>query len=379
MFSGFKAIAYKEFLHVIRDPATRFVFIIPIMQLVLFGYAIDLQVKDIPTSIVDLDGTEESRELADMLENTRSLEVTDEYRSLEELEEALVNGTTQVGVYIPDGFARRVRRGEESQVLVLIDGSYSTEATAALNVTGALGLYISRNVRAVEWDTHEMGRLPPNAPLANIDIRQRLLFNPNLRSPNFFVPGLVGVILQLITILLTSFSIVRERESGTFEQLMVTPVGPWGLFLGKLVPYAGIAIIETTVVLVLMVFAFGVPIVGSLPLLAVLSLLFLLTSLSLGVIISTLASNQAEAMQFSFLLLLPSILLSGFVFPLQTIPDVLQPLTYLIPVRYFIEILRGLILRGAPFEALWMDSAALAIFTIALLVVSAIRFKKRLD
>jgi len=137
--------------------------------------------------------------------------------------------------------------------------------------------------------------------------------------------------------------------------------------------------IETTVVLVLMVFAFGVPIVGSLPLLAVLSLLFLLTSLSLGVIISTLASNQAEAMQFSFLLLLPSILLSGFVFPLQTIPDVLQPLTYLIPVRYFIEILRGLILRGAPFEALWMDSAALAIFTIALLVVSAIRFKKRLD
>lgn len=379
MFSGFKAIAYKEFLHVARDPATRFVFIIPIIQLTLFGYAVNLEVKDIPTAIVDLDNSEESREFIDLVENTRSLEVNDSLPSLPSMEQALVAGRTQVGVYIPEGFAQRIHRGEEAQVLVLIDGSYSTEATTALNVTQALGMYMNRNIRAVPWDSRELGHLPVGAPLANIDVRSRLLFNPNLRSPNFFVPGLVGIILQLITILLTSFSIVRERESGTLEQLMVTPVGPWGLFLGKLVPYAGIAIIETTLVLVLMVYLFQVPIVGSLPLLALLSLLFLLTSLSFGVIISTVASNQAEAMQMSFLILLPSILLSGFVFPLQTIPDAIYPLTYLIPVRFFIEILRGLILRGAPFAALWQEAASLGVFTAVLLLLSAIRFKKRLD
>ncbi len=379
MFKGFQAIAYKEILHVLRDPSTRFVFVIPVLQLVLFGYAIDLEVRDIPTVVVDLDHTEESRELVDHYANTRTFHITGDALSLDDLQARMVSGEAKVGIYIPAGFASALRRGDEAQVLVVIDGSYSTEATSALSASRTIGLYLSRNVRATSVEARDLARLPPSAPLANVDIRPRLLFNPNLRSPNFFVPGLVGVILQLITILLTSFSIVREREAGTFEQLMVTPVGAWGLFLGKLVPYAFIAAVETTVVLLLMVFVFDVPIAGNLALLAALAALFLVTSLSLGVIVSTVASNQAEAMQMSFLILLPSILLSGFVFPIETIPAPIQPLTYLIPVRYFIEILRGLILRGAPFDALWQETVALAIFTLVLLLISAVRFKKRLD
>jgi ABC transporter DrrB family efflux protein len=261
---------------------------------------------------------------------------------------------------------------------VLVDGSYSSEASAATNVSRALGLYVARRFRARTWDLKDLPHLPPEAPLASVDLRTRLLFNPNLRSANFFVPGLVGIILQLVTILLTSFSIVRERESGTYEQMMVTPVGPWSLLLGKLAPYALIGAIETTLVLLIMVFLFGVPIAGSIPLLAVLAGLFLLTSLSLGLIVSTLARNQAEAMQMAFVILLPSILLSGFVFPLESIPDPIYPLTYLIPVRYFIEILRGVILRGAPFDALWTQASALALYTLVLLGVSGLRFRRRM-
>ena len=379
MFKGLFAIAYKEFLHIKRDPATRFVFIIPIFQLALFGYAIRLDVEDIRTAVVDLDNTDESRQLIDLYRNTRTFDIAHRYTSLAELDQGIVAGEVRVGVYIPDGFARQIHRGEEAQVLLLVDGSNSTEATSALNVSQAMGLYMSRHIRASSMGHRELASLGPNIPLASVDIRGRLLFNPHLRSANFFVPGLVGVILQLITVLLTSFAIVRERESGTFEQLMVTPVGSWGLLIGKLIPYSLVAIIETTLVLTIMVFMFGVPIAGSLPLLSVLSVLFLITALSLGVIISTIARNQAEAMQMAFLVLLPSILLSGFVFPLETIPDVVYPLTYLIPVRYFIEILRGLILRGAPFDALWMDTLALAVFGVGLMVLSAVRFRKRLD
>ena len=375
MFEGLGAVAYKEILHVLRDPATRFVFVIPVVQLLLFGYAIDLEVTNIPTAVVDLDQTAESRELVDMFDNTRTFDVGDRFASLDAADEAIVAGGVQVALVIPHDFARDLRRGEPAEVLVLVDGSYSTSATAALATASAIAGWAPRRFADVRFEPRDLAR----SEFPVIDTRRRLLFNPNLRSANFFVPGLVGIILQLITILLTSFSIVRERELGTFEQLMVTPVGAWGLLVGKLTPYLVIATIETVVVLVFMVTVFGVPIAGSVGLLAMLSLLFVLTSLSLGVIISTFARTQAEAMQVSFLILLPSILLSGFVFPIPSIPEPIQPITYLIPVRYFIEILRGIIVRGAPFEALWTQTVALAVYTLLLLTVGAMRFRKRLD
>jgi len=378
VLASFRAVAAKEFLHVRRDPATRFVFLIPVLQLLLFGFAIRVEVTDIPTAVVDLDGTHESRQLLDLYANARSFEVVRRLSSLPELEADLVAGRAKVGVLVPPGFGRDVRRGERAEALVLVDGSYSSEASAAIQVTRALGFYVARRFRAAAWDVRDLPHLPPAAPLAQVDLRTRLLFNPQLRSANFFVPGLVGIILQLVTILLTSFSIVRERESGTWEQMMVTPIGSWGLLFGKLAPYAVVGAIETSVVVTLMVYLFGVPIAGSLGLLSALAALFLLTSLSLGLILSTFARNQAEAMQMAFFVLLPSILLSGFVFPLETIPEEIHPLTYLIPVRYFIEILRGIILRGAPFDALWTQAAALGLYTLVLLTLGGLRFRRRM-
>lgn len=377
MGSGFVAIATKECLHVLRDPSTRFVFLIPILQLVLFGYAIRIDIEDVPTAIVDLDRTQDSREALDRFRNARTFEVVRELGSVAEIEDAIVAGDIKVGVCAPLGFARSLARGEEAELLIVVDGSYSSEASAAINVSRELALWTSQTLRAVPWDVHELKRVPRGVPLARVAAKPRLLFNPNLESANFFVPGLVGIVLQLVTVLLTAFSIVRERENGTFEQLMVTPVGVWGLLLGKLAPYAVIAVLETAFVINVMVWVFGVPIAGSLPLLGALTLLFLLTSLSIGVIISTVARNQAEAMQMAFLLLLPSILLSGFVFPLESMPRPIYPVTFLIPVRYFIEILRGIILRDAPFSALVFPTASLAIFTALLLVVSAMRFRRR--
>ncbi len=378
MLASFRAVSHKEFLHVLRDPSTRFVFLIPILQLLLFGYAIRVEVEDIPTAVVDLDGSHESERLIDLYAEVRTFDVVERLTSLSELEAGLVAGRVKVGVLVPSGFGRRVRSGDRAEALVLVDGSYSSEASAAVQVTRALGLWVSRRFRAAAWDLRDLPRLDPEVPLSQVDLRTRLLFNPNLRSANFFVPGLVGIILQLVTILLTSFSIVRERESGTWEQMMVTPVGSWGLLFGKLAPYAVIGAIETTLVLVLMVHLFGVPIAGSLSLLAVLAALFLITSLSLGLIVSTIARNQAEAMQVSFAMLMPSILLSGFVFPLESIPEAIYPLTFLIPVRYFIEILRGIILRGAPFDALWTQALALSVYTVLLLALSARRFRRRM-
>jgi ribosome-dependent ATPase len=377
VWSSLLAVAAKERLHVLRDPATRFVFLIPMLQLALFGFAIRVEVNDIPTAVVDLDGTQESAELVDLLANARAFDVLERHASIEELRSALVAGRVKVGLLVPADFGRNVRRGEVAEALVLIDGSYSTEASAAMNAARAMGLYVSRRFRARPWDMRDLPHTPSRAPLAQVDLRTRLLFNPNLRSANFFVPGLVGIILQLVTIMLTAFSIVRERETGTFEQMLVTPIGAWSLLLGKLLPYGVIGVLETALVLALMVFLFGVPIAGSLALLLVLSGLFLLTSLSLGLILSTIARNQAEAMQLSFVLLLPSILLSGFVFPLESIPDAIYPLTYLIPVRYFIDILRGIILRGAAFDALWLQAAALGGYTLLLLCISALRVRRQ--
>ncbi len=377
MFNGLTAIAYKEFLHVIRDPATRFVFVIPLFQLLLFGFAIDLEVTNIPTAVVDLDTTAESRELQQVFANTATFDVVSVFPSTDGLDAALTAAQVKVGVVIPDGFARELRRGGAAEVLVMVDGSYSTEASTALSTAMAIGLWAPSqyaNVRVETPDIHQRRAGPPR-----VDIRPRLLYNPNLRSANFFVPGLVGIILQLITLLLTSFAIVRERENGTFEQLMVTPVAAWGLLVGKLVPYLVIGIIETVLVLLAMVHAFGIPIAGSVPALLVLSVLFIITSLSLGVIISTFARTQTEAMQVSFLILLPSILLSGFMFPLSSVPAPVQPITYLIPVRYFIEILRGIIVRGTPLSALWFEAGALAVYTLVLLIIGAMRFRKRLD
>jgi ABC-type multidrug transport system permease subunit len=212
----------------------------------------------------------------------------------------------------------------------------------------------------------------------SIDIRPRLLFNPNLLSANFYVPGLIGIILQLVTVFLTAFAIVRERERGTLEQLLVTPVSKDGLILGKLLPYTAIGFGQTVLVLLLMVFLFGVPIHGSVALLLFLSMVFLVPALGMGIVISTFARNQSEAMQMSLMTLLPAFLLSGFVFPRESMPLVIYLISFLIPATYYLEILRGIILRGAGIVALWDEALVLGAFGLFFMILSVVRFKKHL-
>ena len=263
---------------------------------------------------------------------------------------------------------------------VLIDGSDSQVATTALNAANLLGLNRSIAIARSLADVLQVApRGMTNGELAMpIEMRPRLLYNPDLESSHFFVPGLVGIILQLVTLFLTSFAIVRERELGTLEQLFVTPVGRAGLLLGKLVPYAIVGFVEMLIVLTVMVYVFGVPIRGSLLLLLALSTLFLVCALGLGLLVSTLAKTQLEAVQFAFMIMLPSVLLSGFMFPRSEMPLPIYLVTFAIPVTYFLEILRGIVLRGADFIDLVPETFGLAVCGLVILALSLARFRKQL-
>jgi ribosome-dependent ATPase len=367
MLNGFKAVVYKEFIQVRRDPATKFVFVFPVIQLILFGYAIDTEVRDVPTVVFNADRRAASREFLARFDSTDVFNITEDAVDAAGVREAIVAGRAKVGIVIPPKFSEDRLNGRPAQVQVLIDGSDNTIASQAL--AAANGLAVDAAIHA----TGEVTAAPPP-----IDLRPKVLFNENMETSNFFVPGLVGIILQLTTVFLTAFSIVRERERGTMEQLMVTPVSRWALVLGKVIPFALIGSVVTLLVLTLMVFVFGVPIVGSKLVLLSLSALFLVPSLGLGILISTMAGNQAEASQLGMLIMLPSILLSGFVFPRAQMPLPIYWLSCLVPVTYYIEILRGVILRGAQLHQLWFPTAMLAIFAVVIFTAATLRFQKRI-
>lgn len=366
MFRGLWAILTKEIIHIRRDPATRFVLAIPLLQLLLFGYAIDTDIKNIPTVIFDLNRDRESRDLVKEFENTRTFRIIGEVHSDEELRNAIVSGRAKVGIKFPPDYSKNLINGRQTQVQVLIDGSESTTALQALNSSQQLGL-----IKSLRREGLAIAQF-------SIHVRPRLLFNPNLESVNFFVPGLIGIILQLVTVFLTAFAIVRERERGTLEQLLVTPVSKGGLILGKLLPYTVIGFAQTGLVLLLMVYLFGVPVNGSVALLLLLSSVFLVPALGIGIVISTFAKNQGEAMQMAVMVMLPSILLSGFVFPRESMPTVIYLISLFIPATYYLEILRGIILRGAGIAALWDETLVLIGFGIFFMILSALRFKKHL-
>jgi ABC transporter DrrB family efflux protein len=380
--NGFWAILLKEFVHVRRERLTLFfVLVVPVLQLTIFGYAIETTIEDITTVVYDLDGREDSRELVAAFVNTRRFKIVEHVHNQADFDHVMAAGRAKVGVKIPPDYSERLLHGEQAVVQVLIDGSDSQVATTALNSASLLGLNQSRQrgMAFAEALQTAVARDPAGRLALPIEVRPRLLYNPNLESAHFFVPGLIGIIMQLVTLFLTSFAIVRERELGTLEQLFVTPVGRTGLMLGKLVPYAVIGFLETLIVLTVMVFVFDVPINGSLLLLLVLALLFLLTALGLGLLISTLARTQFQAMQFAFMIMLPSILLSGFIFPREAMPTPMYLLGFLIPVTYFLDILRGIILRSAGFIDLLPSIIGLAICCVVALALSITRFQKRED
>jgi ABC transporter DrrB family efflux protein len=378
---GLKAILVKEFAHMRRQPSTLFfLLVVPVMQTLIFGYALDTEIEHIPTVVFDLDGRRQSRLLVEALENTRKFSVVERVTNDESFRRALSSGRARVGVRIPPDFSDKLLAREQVSVQVLIDGSDSTAASTAQSAANLVGVNLSiGTARAMgEAARFAPARDEAGRPERPVDIRTRLLYNPDLESARFFVPGLVAIILQLVTVFTTAFAIVRERELGSLEQLFVTPVGRLGLMLGKLTPYAIAGFVEMLIVLTVMVYVFQVPIHGSLLLLLGLSALFLVCTLSLGLMISTIARTQVSALLSSFMIMLPSVLLSGFMFPRSEMPGIIYLVTFVIPATYFIEILRGIVLRGADFLDLVPQVLGLSICCVALLTASVTRFRKQL-
>jgi ribosome-dependent ATPase len=378
--NGLFAVLIKEFFHIRRQPTTLFfMLVVPVMQTVIFGWAINTQIENIPTAIMNLDGRSESRQLIEAFVNTRQFKIVERSTNRERFQRSLSSGNAKVGIVIPADYSDRMLAGRQVQVQVLIDGSDSQVASTALNAANLLGINASMAIAKSKGEAMQFApaRNENGALALPIEIRPRLLYNPDLESAFFFVPGLVGIILQLVTLFLTSFAVVREREAGTLEQLFVTPVSRAGLLLGKLLPYALVGLVEVLIVLTVMIYLFGVPVRGSLLLLIALSMLFIVCSLGLGLLVSTVSTTQVEAMQFAFIIMLPSVLLSGFMFPRSEMPLPIFLATHMIPVTYFIEILRGVVLRSADLIDLLPWIGGLFLCCAVILTLSIARFRKQ--
>ncbi len=368
-FRGLGAILFKEFIVVWRDPMTLFfMFFPPLIEMIAFGYALDNDVKHMATIILNEDRTVESRQLIDRFVNTQTFRVVGEVQSLEEMKSELRKGRAYVGLQIPPTFTRDVRAGRSAQVQLLVDGSNSTTALQALN-TG-MGVALTQSVETL---LRETGR--KDVP---IDIRPQMLYNPAMRSPNFFVPGVIGVVLQIGTTVATAMALVRERERGTLEQLLVSPLSRAGLMLGKLVPYLCIGMAMAVILFLIMRFVFDVPIVGNVVGMLFSTLVYVFALLSLGLLVGTKAENQMQALQMSMVFLLPSVFFSGFIFPRETMPWIFYALGALFPTTYFIALMRAIILRGAHFFEYWPTLAILIIMSILLFVFCALRFRKKI-
>jgi ABC-2 type transport system permease protein len=366
---GFRAVLRKEGLQMVRDGGTlRFALMVPIFQLILFGL-IDTNVKHVPTVVFDQSRTPASKVLIDDFVNTSYFDVVSFVPSRAALRRAIVAGHASVGVEVPPDFARKRLRGQTATFLVLIDGSDSSVSAQALGA--ANGLALNRSLVELRA-SHGIRDFP-------LEAHPSLLFNPDSRSANLLIPGLIAILLTFSGTLLSAYAIVRERERGTLEQLMVTPASPLAVVLGKILPYLVLSFLQLLLVLILMRFVFGVPIHGSLTLLLGLSLIYLFALLSLGLLVSSRAKTQMEATQIAQMILLPSIMLSGYIFPLSSLPAPLRALSQILPATHFIAISRGIVIRGASFADLWEHVAALLAIAAVLVAGSARAFQKTIS
>jgi ABC-2 type transport system permease protein len=375
-FNRFLTIIRKEFIQVKRDPISlRLPFAMPIVMMLLFGYAVTTEVEKIPTAVFDMDMSQQSRAYIDKFIVSGYFDVTSYVSGEKEMTKLIDGGIVKAGIIIPSDYAEKLGKNKEPQTLIIIDGTDPTTARTALNS----GILISQ-VYSLDLKNDAIKKLGISAgSFPGISANTRVWYNPNLKSSRFTIPGLVGLILQNITLMLTAFALVREKERSTIEQLIVTPIRSSELILGKLVPYVIIGYAGFLFALSLCIFWFGVDVAGSLPLLLLLGFLFVYCSLSIGMLISTFAKNQMQAMMVMVLIILPSILLSGFIFPRDAMPLAIKLLGYGIPLTYFLDIIRGIMLKGVGLDFLWTDVAALSAFTVLLLAIAVKRFHKNLD
>ncbi|TAK13785.1 MAG: ABC transporter permease [Anaerolineae bacterium] len=370
------ALIRKEFIQILRDPRTlALVLVIPIMQLLLLGYAATNDVRNVPMAVFDQDRSPASRELLDAYRAADYFSIAYDVTTEADLQRLIEDGKAGLGLIIPPGFGAAIHGSEPAAVLFIIDGSDPSVAATGLSAAQLIGQNFG-----VKVQTQRLARsgIPLNGALP-LQVHTQIWYNPDLHDSYFMVPGIIGMILYAITSILTANAVVRERERGTIEQLIITPIRPWELVVGKIAPYTILALLNTVEVLVMGSLLFGVPIRGSLFLILALSGVFLLTSLGIGLLASTVANTQQEAMLTVWMTMLPALFLSGFFFPLQAMPKPLQIISYLFPLRYYLNIIRTLMLKGTSILAVWPDVLAMTVFGIALMALASVRFRKRLD
>jgi ABC-2 type transport system permease protein len=366
------AVAMKELRQLRRDRLTMGMMVaLPVMQLLMFGYAINNDVRNIPTVVYDQDRSASSRDLSNSLEATGYYDIIGEVRSYHEVDVALRSATARVGLVIPPDYERDIARAHPTKVRLVLDGS-DPQTVASASGTAS-------SVIAARAAILQMERLGPKAGAAlPITLEPTIWYNPDLRTAVFIVPGLVGIILMMTMVMLTSMAIARERERGTLEQLIVSPVKSVELMIGKLLPFIVIGYIQMTLILILGYFVFDVPIAGSVGLLYAMTSLFIAANLALGLFFSTLVQTQQQAMQLTFFFILPNILLSGFMFPFEGMPVPAQWFAEGLPLTHFLRIVRGIVLRNATFEDLGEEALAIGAIFAILVLMSSLRFRKRL-
>ena len=375
MNSRLTSIIRKEFIQIFRDPRTLLLIIImPMIQLLLLGYAATTDVKNISLAVWDQSRTPQSRALLDAFRSANYFRIAYDAHSEDEYRTLIENGRARGVLIIPPDYERHLLEGN-AQVSLVLDGSDATVGGTALSTARLIGQSFATKVLTEQAAL--TGRLASFTP--PLEVRTQVWYNPDLIAAYFNVPGVIGMILYFITALLTASSIVRERERGTIEQLIVTPIRSWELVVGKLLPYVILAFVDTMEVLIIGHLLFKVPIRGDLGLILLLSGLFVLSSLGIGLFASTIANTQQEAFITVMVTMLPSIFLSGFFFPLEAMPRFLQWVSYIVPLRYFLVIIRSLLLKGVSLAAIQNEIVALVIFAVVIMTAAAVRFRKRLD
>jgi len=368
-------IVKKEFIQVRRDPRMlRIIIIAPLFQLIIFGYAATTDIKHISTAVLDQDRSRQSRDLIARFANSGYFDLDYYVARPQDMAPLLDRGEARVGIEIPRDFAQSLAAGRSAPLQVIVDGTDSATAGTVLGYMGGILRRFSEDLleERAQMVRAKLVRLP------RIEERTRVWYNPDLKSVNFMVPGVVCMILLVVTMILTSLAIVKEREIGTLEQLVVTPIRPAELIIGKVIPFVIIAYVDVLLILIVARAWFRVPVAGSTALLLALSGVFLMTSLGTGLFISTVSRTQQQAQMTSFFIMMPSILLSGFMFPIENMPQWVQFITYLIPLRYFVTITREIFLKGSGLAVLWPHVLALLALGVAILGLSASRFVRKL-
>jgi ABC-2 type transport system permease protein len=383
MWERIWVIMRKELIQTLREPRMRvLLFLPPVIQLLIFGFAVNLDVDHAHIAWMDMDRSPLSRDLRARFEGSGRFDVVSMPRNEDDVQQTLDRGLAQAVVRVLPGFERDVERGRATEVQVLLDGTNSNTASLISSYAGEIIAEFSGDVMAGQQKVRVLTR-SPNSPVAltfpSVKADTRVWFNPDLRSRNYFVPGVVANIIMTVTLMLTALAIVREKEIGTMEQLMVTPMRPIELMLGKTLPFAAVGLLDVVLVSSVALLVFHIPFRGSVLLLLFSAILFLMTSLGAGLFLSTVSQTQQQAMMMNFFFSTPAFMLSGFAFPIRNMPVAVQYLTYLNPLRYFMEIVRGIFLKGVGVSVLWPQMAAMVVYGVAVLGLSVARFQKKLD